>query len=72
MKAAAEGKFGHMVALQARDIVLVPLKSLAGIVRQVPSDSQLIHTAESIGISLGRRTLATPSGGCHIALNMLI
>ena len=58
VKAAAEGKFGHMVALQARDIVLVPLKSLAGIVRQVPSDSQLIHTAESIGISLGRRTLA--------------
>ena len=59
VEAAAEGKFGNMVALQARDIVLVPLKSLAGIVRQVPSDSQLIHTAESIGISLGRQPLAS-------------
>jgi len=54
VEAAAEGKFGNMVALQAHDIVLVPLKGLAGIVRQVPSDSQLIHTAESIGICLGR------------------
>ena len=62
VKAAAEGKFGHMVALQARDIVLVPLKSLAGIVRQVPSDSQLIHTAESIGISLGRPLGVGPAG----------
>ena len=59
VEAAAEGKFGNMVALQAHDIVLVPLKSLAGIVRQVPSDSQLIHTAESIGISLGRQPLAS-------------
>jgi len=56
VEAAAEGKFGNMVALQARDIVLVPLESLAGLVRQVPSDSQLIHTAESIGINLGRPT----------------
>ena len=62
VEAAAEGKFGNMVALQARDIVLVPLKSLAGIVRQVPSDSQLIHTAESIGISLGRPLGVGPAG----------
>ncbi len=54
VQAASEGKFGNMVALQAREIVLVPLKSLAGIVRQVPSDSQLIRTAESIGVCLGR------------------
>ena len=54
VKAAAEGKFGTMVALNARNIVLVPLKSLAGIARQIPDDSQLIHTAEAIGICLGR------------------
>ena len=54
VQAASEGKFGTMVALQAREIVLVPLKSLAGIVRQVPIDSQLIRTAESIGVCLGR------------------
>ena len=54
VQAAAEEKFGNMVALQGRKIILVPLKSLARIVRQVPIDSQLIRTAESIGVCLGR------------------
>ena len=54
VQAASEGKHGNMVALQAREIVLVPLKVLAGIVRQIPVDSQLIRTAESIGVCLGR------------------
>ena len=54
VQAASEGKTGNMVALQGREIVLVPLKSLAGIVRQVPADSPLIRTAESIGVCLGR------------------
>jgi len=54
VQAAAEKKFGNMVALQAREVVLVPLKNLAGIVRQVPVDSQLIRSAESIGVCLGR------------------
>ena len=54
VQAASEGKLGNMVALQAREIVLVPLKVLAGIVRQIPVDSQLIRTAESIGVCLGR------------------
>jgi len=52
--AAAEGKFGTMVALKSLDIILIPLESLAGIVRQVPVDSQMVRTAESIGICLGR------------------
>jgi phosphofructokinase-like protein len=52
--AAAEGKFGTMVALKSQDIILTPLESLAGIVRQVPNDSQMVRTAESIGICLGR------------------
>ncbi len=54
VQAAAEGKFGTMVALDTPDIVLVPLKDLAGKVRKVPVDSQLIRCAESIGISMGR------------------
>lgn len=54
VEAAAKGKFGTMVALKAQDVVLVPLESLAGIVRHVPDDSQLIHNAEAIGICLGR------------------
>jgi ATP-dependent phosphofructokinase / diphosphate-dependent phosphofructokinase len=52
--AAAEGKFGTMVALDTPDIVLVPLTELAGKVRSVPVDSQLIRCAESIGINMGR------------------
>jgi 6-phosphofructokinase 1 len=51
---AAAGKFGNMVALKTPDIVLIPLEDLAGVVRNVPLDSQIIHSAESIGICLGR------------------
>ena len=54
VQAAAEGQFGHMVALKTPEISLVPLKSLAGIVRKIPPTSQLIQCAESIGINLGR------------------
>ena len=50
----AERKFGTMVALKSQDIVLTPMKSLAGFVRQVPNDSQMVCTAESIGICLGQ------------------
>ncbi|HNW28795.1 MAG TPA: ATP-dependent 6-phosphofructokinase, partial [Spirochaetota bacterium] len=54
VQAAAEGKFGTMVALDTPLITLVPLSELAGKVRTVPVDSQLIRCAESIGISMGR------------------
>ncbi|MCU0847454.1 MAG: ATP-dependent 6-phosphofructokinase [Spirochaetes bacterium] len=54
VRAAAEGSFGTMVALKTPDMTLVPLKELAGKVRSVPVDSQLIQCAESIGISMGR------------------
>jgi phosphofructokinase-like protein len=54
VQAAAEGKFGTMVALRTPDIILVPLKELAGKVRSVPVDSQLIQCAEAIGINMGR------------------
>lgn len=54
VKAAAEGKFGQMVALETPHIVLVPLEDLAGKVRTVSPDNQLIECAEFIGISLGR------------------
>ncbi len=54
VESAAQGEFGHMVALKTPEVALVPLKSLAGIVRKVPPTSQLIQCAEAIGISLGR------------------
>ena len=54
VQAAAEGKFGTMVALNTPNVELVPLSELAGKVRRVPLDSQLIRCAEAIGISMGR------------------
>jgi phosphofructokinase-like protein len=54
VQAAADGKFGTMVALHTPDIALVPLAELAGKVRSVPLVSQLIQCAEAIGISMGR------------------
>lgn len=62
--AAARGQFGTMVALRTPDIILVPLKELAGIVRYVPPDSQLVLCAESIGINMGREVCKEP--GCSI------
>lgn len=54
VEAAANGRFGTMVALNTPDVVLVDLQDLAGKVRTVDLDSQLIRCAESIGINLGR------------------
>lgn len=54
---AAKGKFGTMVALQTPDIVLVNLKDLAGKIKSVSVDSQLIRCAESIGINMGRTSM---------------
>lgn len=55
--AAARGRFGTMVSLKTPDIVLVDLKDLAGKVRCVSVDSQLIRCAESIGINMGREAM---------------
>lgn len=57
VEAAVQGAFGIMVALKTPEIVRVPLEQLAGLVRTVPLDSQLIRTAESIGINLGREAM---------------
>ncbi len=54
MNAAVHQRFGHMVALKTPDLELIALDNLVGKVRQVPGDSQLIQTAESIGITFGR------------------
>ncbi len=55
--AAALGEFGTMVALETPDVVLVNLEDLAGKVRTVSIDSQLIRCAESIGINMGREAM---------------
>ncbi len=55
--AAAEllmrGKYGYMVALQNQVIVPVPLEEVAGKLKSVPPDLDLIRYARDIGISFG-------------------
>lgn len=48
-----EGKFGHMVAVQDDKIVPVPLKEVAGKLKTIPVDSEIIRTARKLGLSMG-------------------
>lgn len=48
-----KGLFGKMVALKGTDIVSVPLSEVAGKLKTIPPDSQLIRQAKQLGISLG-------------------
>jgi len=48
-----EGRFGEMVCLSGTSISSVSLRETAGKIRQVPLDSDLIHSARQLGISLG-------------------
>jgi len=49
----AEGKFGHMVALDPPTIVAVPLDEALAAPKRVPLDSDSIATARDLGIALG-------------------
>lgn len=46
-------KFGCMVALRGTEIVAVPLDEVAGKQKSVPHDSEILHQATLLGISLG-------------------
>ncbi|MFV0400945.1 MAG: 6-phosphofructokinase [Oscillospiraceae bacterium] len=48
-----EGRFGHMVALLGDKIVPIPLEEVAGKLKYVPLDSEILHQAELLGLSLG-------------------
>ncbi len=48
-----DGRFGNMVAIQDDKIVPVPLKEVAGKLKTVPPDCELIRTARELGLSLG-------------------
>ncbi|MDQ3255026.1 MAG: hypothetical protein M3R15_14175, partial [Acidobacteriota bacterium] len=51
--AIKRGEHGVMVALQAANIVTVPLSQATGSLKTVPPDSQLVRTARDVGISFG-------------------
>lgn len=53
VRALAEGKKGVMVALQAGDVVTVPLTEAIANIKTVPPNGQLVRTARDTGISFG-------------------
>jgi len=48
-----KGQFGYMVALRGTEIVAVPLGEVAGKLKGIPADSQLLRHAKLLGISMG-------------------
>lgn len=53
VECAIAREFGVMVANHPPDIGTVPLEQIVGKTKNVPLDSDLVHTARAIGISLG-------------------
>jgi 6-phosphofructokinase 1 len=53
VRAVADGRFGHMVALDPPDMRCVPLEAVTGQPNQVPLDADTILTAREMGICLG-------------------
>ena len=53
VRAVVEGKRGVMVALQAGDVITVPISDAIANVKTVPANGQLIRTARDTGISFG-------------------
>src|SRR5438552_4051370 len=53
IRALVEGKRGAMVALQAGDVITVPISQAIANIKTVPADGQLVRTARDTGISFG-------------------
>lgn len=53
VRAVVEGKSGVMVALQAGDVITVPISQAIANVKTVPPNGQLVRTARDTGISFG-------------------
>ena len=49
----SRSQFGYMTALVGSDITAVPLADVAGKLKKIPSDSEMLHQAELLGISFG-------------------
>jgi len=47
-------EFGCMTALRGNDVVAIPLEEVAGKLKSVPTDSEILRQASLLGISLGR------------------
>ncbi len=53
VRAVAEGKFGHMVALQSPHIVTIPIKDVLSEEKKVDPSHDIVLTARATGISFG-------------------
>ncbi len=54
VRAVVDGKFGFMTSFHPPELKLTPLAELAGRVRRLTPENQLLQCAEDIGVSLGR------------------
>jgi ATP-dependent phosphofructokinase / diphosphate-dependent phosphofructokinase len=53
VRAVADGRFGHMVALQSPHIVTIPITEALRETKRVDPDSDVVMTARATGISFG-------------------
>ncbi len=53
VRAVVDGKRGVMVALQAGDVITVPISEAIANIKTVPANGQLVRTARDTGISFG-------------------
>jgi 6-phosphofructokinase 1 len=67
VRAFAKGERGKMVALQAADVVTVPISEAIANTKNVPPQGQLVNTARDIGISFG----APDEAKCHLRVRSL-
>lgn len=49
----ADKQFGKLVAMKGGKVVGVPLSTVAGVVKPIPEDDPVLHTARDMGISFG-------------------
>ena len=53
MRALHRGERGVMVALQAANVITVPISQAIANLKTVSPDSQLVRTARDVGVSFG-------------------
>jgi len=53
VRAIADGRWGHMVALQSPHIVTIPISQALSEVKRVDPDHDTVLTARATGISFG-------------------
>jgi len=53
VRAVADGKWGHMVALQSPNLVTIPIDDVLAVPKRVDPDHDVVLTARSTGISFG-------------------